>query len=171
MITLENKKIHDLIVEKDRLVEEGRAASRALEDLQKKITGYENKERAITSKVKVKDLEERGNVLNDECQKKFEELQKIIEQIEKKRLEAIPKDIKDEHMALLKEREKMERDLNKIALKVQKVKDRVVPLIQKEVTPLLKEYDDIETAKTKDGKVLIATFNHVDDFKSKFKKR
>jgi len=115
-------------------------------------------------------LKAKGDRLNDECQKKFEELQDVIKQIEDIRLAAIPAEMRDAHMALMKKRESLERDRNKIFLKVQKIKDLVVPIIQKEVKPLLQEYDDIETAKTKDGKVVIETFNHLADFKKKFKK-
>lgn len=170
MITIENKKMHDLIVDKDTLVNQGRKISYKMEQVEKEIAKFEVKERAITSKVKVKDLEEKGNALNNECQKKFEELQKVVAEIEKVRLEAIPKDMKDAHLALMKERESLERERNKLFLKVQKIKDKVVPMIQKHVKPLLQEFDDIETAKTKDGKVVINTFNHLADFKSKFKR-
>jgi hypothetical protein len=79
--------------------------------------------------------------------------------------------MKDEHMQLFKDKEKLERDRNKIALKVQKIKDKVIPIIQKEVKPLLlQEYDDIETAKVKDGVVVINTFNHLEDWKAAFKR-
>lgn len=170
MLKLDHKKIHDFIVTKDALVNDGRKISQKIDDADKKIAEFEVKERAITSKVEVKDLEAKGNALNDECQKKFEELQKIVKEIETTRLAAIPKDMKDAHVALMKEREELERDRNKIFLKVQKIKDKLVPLIQKEVKPLLKEYDDIETAKTKDGMVIISTFNHLQEFKNKFRK-
>ncbi len=79
--------------------------------------------------------------------------------------------MKNDHLEVLKQKEKLERERNKVALKVQKIKDKVVPIIQKEVRPLLKdEYDDIETAKLKDGKIVIETFNHIEDFKKKFRK-
>ena len=168
-MTLDNKKIHDLIVEKDLLVTEGRKISGILDQIEKDILKIQEQERKITAKVKVDALQKKGNALNDECQKKFEELQRVIAEIEEIRLDAIPKEIKDKHMEMMKEREKCERDRNKIFLKVQKIKDKVIPLIQKHVKPLLNPYDDIETAKTKDGKVIINTFNHLEEFKAKFK--
>jgi uncharacterized protein YoxC len=170
MITLDNKKIHDHIVKKDALVNDGRKVSKDIDEVEKEIAIFETKEREITSKVNPLILKAKGDRLNDECQKKFEELQDVIKQIEDIRLAAIPAEMRDAHMALMKKRESLERDRNKIFLKVQKIKDLVVPIIQKEVKPLLQEYDDIETAKTKDGKVVIETFNHLADFKKKFKK-
>lgn len=172
MITLENKKLHDWIVQKDELVEQGRAKSREIEAIEKKIETFERKEKQITGEVQPqKELKEEGDGLIKELEKTMKRLEELGKIIEEEKLNAIPKEMKEEHQALLKEREQKERERNKIALKVQKIKDRVVPLIQKEVKPLLKEYDDIETAKTKDGKVVINTFNHLVDWKRAFKSR
>lgn len=169
-ILIENKKVHDFIVEKDALVNDGRKISQKIDDIEKQISVFEGKERDITGKVDVGELKEMGEKLNAECLEKFELLQKVVKQIEDKRLSFVPKEMKDAHLKLLKDKEKLERDRNKIFLKVQKIKDRIIPIIQKEVKPLLAEYDDIETAKTKDGKVVISTFNHLTEFKRKYGK-
>lgn len=171
MITLDNPKLHDLIVTKDALVTDGRAVSQKIEAIDTKIKVFEEKEKKITAKViPPKELTDKGDALVVEITKKHTELQKIADAINKSKLDAIPEDMKNDHKQLLKDKEVLERDRNKIALKVQKVKDKIIPIVQKEVKPLLQEYDDIETAKTKDGKVVIATFNHLEDFKSKFHK-
>lgn len=171
MLSLENKRLHDLIVLKDGLVNDGRKISRDIEDIEIKVKRFENKEKAITAKiVPPKELTDKGDTLVKEITKLHTELTKIADAINKSKLDAIPAEIIEEHKALLKEKEKLERERNKVALKVQKIKDKCVPLIQREVKPLLEEYDDIETANVKDGKVVIKTFNHLADFKAKFKK-
>lgn len=170
MIKLKDKKIVDLITGKDKAIDEGIAVSTELARIEKEIISYENKEKDITSKVNVGELKERGERLNKECQEKFDELQKVIKQIEILRLSHIPVDMKEAHTALMKKREALERERNKLALKVQKFKDKLIPMIQKAVKPLLKEFDDIETAKVKDGEVIITSFNHLEDFKRKFKR-
>jgi hypothetical protein len=171
MITLENKKLHDYIVLKDNLVSDGRKIQGNLNRIEDKIKKYEEKEKAITAKtVPPQELIERGDALVKKVTELDAELAKIVKEINDFKLAAIPSDIKEEHQALLKEREALERDRNKVALKVQKIKDKVVPLIQKEVKPLLKDpYDDIETAKTKDGKVIISTYNRLEDWKKTFR--
>lgn len=169
MITLENRKLHDYIVQKDELVDVGRGISRQIEAIEVKVKRFEQKEKTITAKITPpKELTDRGDEIVREVTKLQTELTKIADAINQSKLDAIPEDMKNEHLALLKEREKLERERNKIALKVQKIKDRLIPIVQKEVKPLLKEYDDIETARVKDGKVVISTFNHLEDFKSKF---
>jgi predicted nucleic acid-binding Zn-ribbon protein len=171
MIEIENKKLHDLIVDKDALVNSGRKISRDIEDIEIKVKRFEEKEKKITAKiVPPKELTDKGDALVKQITNLNTELTKIADKINQSKLDAIPQEMKDEHLALLKQKEKLERDRNKIALKVQKIKDKVIPIVQKEVKPLLQEYDDIETAKVKDGKVLIATFNYMEDFKRKFKR-
>lgn len=173
MITLENPRLAKLISEKDALVTEGRNITKTIEAIEAKIKNFELKEKAITGKVRPDPvLLEKGNKLTEEINAKIEELNKIGKAIEDEKLAAIPKQMEKDHKDLMKVREGLERDRNKIALKIQKIKDKVVPIIQKEVKPfLLNEFDDIETAKAKGGKVEISTFNHVEDFKSKFRKR
>lgn len=172
MITIENKKLHDYIVDKDTLVVEGRKIQTEIESIQKKIEKFEKQEKEITAKIiPRKELIEEGDKLAKGIEATMKRLEELGQIIEKEKLDAIPKEIKEAHQTLLKERSAKERDQAKLALKIQKIKDRCVPLIQKEVKPLLKEYDDIETARAKDGVVVINTFNHLEDWKRKFKSR
>lgn len=171
MITLDNKRIHDYIFDKDTLVDEGRKISGKIDTLDIKIKEYEEKEKKITGKVKPsKELIEKGDTIVKQIQQLEKDLQPIIKKINDDKLSAIPKDMKEKHTKAMKDKEELERERNKIALKVQKIKDKLIPLIQKEVKPLLAtKYDDISTAKTKNGKVVITTFNHLEEFTSKFK--
>lgn len=170
MITLDNKKIHDLLVMKDEIVDEGRAVSQKIEDIEKKCKVFEDKEKKLTAKIiPPKEITDRGDVIVKQIEKLDKELSVIIKEINDAKLEAVPEKMREEHLQLLKDKEVLERDRNKLALKVQKIKDKMIPLIQKEVKPLLKEYEDIETAQAKDGKVLIETFDRLAEFKAKFK--
>lgn len=179
MITLENKKLHDWIVAKDEQVYIGRAITREIEEIEMKIKRFEDKERKITGKiVPPKELTDRGDAVAKQISELSDELDKIAKQINDSKLAAVPEDMKTQHLQLLKDRETKERDRNKIALKVQKIKDKVVPIIQREVKPLLQgkriievdvgRYDDIGTAKAKDGKVVIDKFNWLEDWQRKF---
>lgn len=168
MITLDHKKMYGLLAEKELLVKEGRKVSSEMETIEFKITKFQDKEKAITGKVEPKELIERGKKIGDEIEAKVKEMDVVVAEIEKIKLDAIPKDMIDAHKALIKEKEQKERLRNKIAMKIQKIKDKVIPIIQKEVKPLLKEYEDIETAKLENGKVVIETFNHLETWKKAF---
>lgn len=171
MIEITNKRLHDYIEQKDNATKVVRKLTGDMEAIDIKIKRFEEKEKRITGKVIIpKELTDKGDMLLKELKSLDMELTKIANEAEKIKLDAVPKDMKDDHMKLLKEREGIERERNKGALKVQKIKDRIIPLVQKEVKPLLEKYDDIETAQAKGiDKVIISTFNHLEDFKKKFK--
>lgn len=173
MIILDNAVLIKLISDKDALVNEGRKITGELEKVERQITSLENKEKAITAKAPIpKEMQEKGDYLLKHLQDTLKELDEITAKIQEEKMKAIPKEMEAEHKDLMKKREELERDRNKIALKVQKVKDKVVPLIQKAVKPLLKEeFDDVETAKIKDGKLEITTFNHRRDWERTFRQK
>lgn len=169
-VKIDNKKLHDWIVEKDALVTEGRKISADLDKIEIKIKRFETLEKRITTKIEPKELTEKGEAIIKQMEALNKEVVEIGKKISAEKLAAIPAQMKADHEALMKERAEKEQARNKIALKVQKIKDRIIPLVQKEVKPLLEEYDDIETAKVKDGQVVIETFNHLAEFKARFKK-
>jgi len=171
MIKLTNKKIVDLLSQKEELVFEGREISKQMEEIEAKIAELDKQERVITDDIKPDDLIQSGEKLKAEINHQIEELKKIGTAIEDIKLKAIPEEMVKEHYALRDEREKLENDRNKIGLKIQKIKDKVIPMIKKEVIPHLKEYDDIESSEILNGEVIIKTFNRLEEFKNSFKKK
>lgn len=172
MIKITNKRIADYLRQKDVLVNEGRAISKELVDIEHKIATLDRKERKITEKVQPQELLEQGEKLKGEINTMVEELQKIGKAIEDAKIAAIPEDMVKNHYALRDLKEKKERERNKIALKIQKIKDKVSPIIRKEVKPLLKEeYDDIESADVDGDEIVIKTFNHLEEWKAFWRKK
>lgn len=169
-IEIDNRKLHDLIIQKDDLVTEGRDLTVEIEKSDKKIEMFEKRERKITAAIAPDAaLKLEGDALAKIFETTLARLEEIGNEIQKMKLSAIPSELELEHKAEMKNKERLERDRNKIALKIQKIKDKVIPIIQKEVKPQLKEYDDIETAQAKSGKVFVTTFNHLADWTRKFK--
>jgi len=168
MIKLNNPKLAEYIRMKDKLVNEGRAKSAEIEKLEARIKICEDKEKAITAKVEPKELGEKVEKLKAEVNKKIKEFEKLSQKIVDEKLKAIPEDLAKEHKGLMAERERAERDRNKIALKVQKVKDRIIPIIQKEVRPKLEKYEDLENVDVVDGEIVVKTFSHLEEFKKRF---
>jgi seryl-tRNA synthetase len=166
-----DSKIIKLLTDKDALVKLGRDTSKKLEKLEYKIKILEDKEKAITAKVEPSELGDKAELLKKEINDKIKEFEKIASDIVKEKLAAIPKDIEEKHKQLLKDKEQLERDRNKIALKVQKIKDKVVPMIKKEVLPHLAEFEDLESAEIKNGVCEVKKFSHLEEFKAQFKKR
>lgn len=69
--------------------------------------------------------------------------------------------------------EKLEKERAKLGMKVQKVKDKVIPMVDKmkgkEI--VLGEYDDIETISLEKGEIVVNIFNHLEEFKKQFAER
>lgn len=171
MIKIKNKKIVSYLNDKEKLVMEGRQLSIKIEDITKEIEKLNLEEQKITDKVNPKELIERGDALKDVINKQIDELREIGAKIEQAKVDAIPKDMVKKHYALRDEREKLELDRSKVGMKIQKIKDRVIPLIKKEVIPLIGQYEDIESSKVKGDEVIIEIFDRVEEFKKTFKKR
>jgi len=165
IIVLTDPVILKLLIEKDDLIQQGRAISGQLDELQKEIDVYIEKEKKITAKVNPKELIAQGEVLKNDINVKVKELEAVAEKIRVEKLNAIPEDMKKAHLALNDKREKLEKERNKIGLTVQKIKDRVVPKIQKRALRSLGEYEDLLTANVKDDKVVIEKFSHLQEWK------
>jgi seryl-tRNA synthetase len=167
-IKLANKKLRDLLTEKDVLVRAGRKISGAIEILERKLEKQKDIQRKYTEECNPTELIEKGNALQDKLNEGIAELEKIGEEIQAIKIAAIPAQHVAEYERLKTEKEEKERDRNKIFLKVQKIKDRSIPIIQKEVKPLLKDYEDINTADLKGDVVVVTTFSHLEDWQEKF---
>lgn len=67
--------------------------------------------------------------------------------------------------------EKLEKERAKIGLQIQKKKDKIIPLVDKEVRPNLVEYEDIETVVLEKGEIKVTVFNHLEEFKKAYKEK
>ena len=170
MIKIEDKKLAKYLTDKDKLVSEGIAVSVELEKIEKKIEKCEAQEKKLTAKVQPKELGEKAEKLKKEINDKLREFEKVAGEITKEKLAGIPKKLEKEHKDLLKLKEQKEKERNKIALKVQKIKDRAIPIIQKVVAPQLKEFEDIQTATVKNGVVKVKVYSRLEEWKESFRK-
>lgn len=75
----------------------------------------------------------------------------------------------NEGRSLTVEIEKIEKERAKIGMQIQKRKDKIIPLVEKEVKPKLGVYEDIETVTiNKAGEVEVKVFNHLEEFKKAY---
>jgi uncharacterized protein YoxC len=171
MIVIINKKLREYLVEKDEIVKKARKISVELEVVDKTLEEMKTEQRKFTEECIPSELIAKGDALKDKINKEIEELEKIGKEIQDVKVAAIPKEKVKAYEEMKKTKEGMEQDRAKLALKVQKIKDRVAPIIHKEMKPHLGEYDDIETATLKGEKILVETFNYLEEWKAKFKEQ
>jgi len=172
-IQIDNPKIATMVKEKDELVKSGIAISKDIEKLEIKIEKQNNIEREFTNKVtpEIQKLIDEGDALEKELQERMTVMEKLGDEIMNQKLALIPKEHLDMHYKLRADKEKLERDRNKIGLKIQKYKDKLVPALRKILPDLLTEYEDTETVQVKNGKLSITIFSHLEEWKEKFNNR
>lgn len=166
-----NPKLRLLLLEKDEFVKKGRSVSNDIEKLDKKIEDAKTRQREYTNNCNPEDLIAKGNAIEKQVNDLLKVLETIGNEVQATKIAAIPaKEIK-QYETLKAEREEKERERNKLALKVQKIKDKAIPMIQKAVQPSLGEYEDMESAQIKGEKIIVTTFSHLEEWKKAFKKK
>ncbi len=75
----------------------------------------------------------------------------------------------DDARAISKKIDDLENDRRKVGLQVQKLKDKIIPLVQKETKDLLGEFEEISEVSPKDGEVIITTVDVLENFKRDYK--
>ncbi len=170
-IKIADKRVLKFLQDKDELVTAGRRISDEITRIETKITDCETKEKKITEKRQPKELGEQAEALKVQINDLVKEFEKVCGAITADKLSAIPKDLEKTHKDLMKLKEEKEQERNKIALKVQKIKDRVVPLIKKHVEPHLAEYEDIQTAEIKKDEVVATVYSALDEWKEAYRKK
>lgn len=75
-------------------------------------------------------------------------------------------------IALSKDIEELEQKRAKVGHKIQKLKDKVVPTVKKELFPslVLEEFEEVQSIDLEDGKVVLKVVDRVEEFKDALRK-
>ena len=172
VITLENEKMKTLLTEKSNPVVSGRAVSVDIENIEAEMQEIDYKMKEIEKTVDISEFIEREKEISAKVDVAIKEMEQVQNEIRDKMLANIPSDLGDKYDELKNKKEALENDRNKIALKVQKYNDKIIPMGRKLMKPYLEDiYDDYDTISLEDGKIVASIFNHVNDFKANFKKK
>jgi hypothetical protein len=88
---------------------------------------------------------------------------KLVKLLEEKELAV--KEGREQYKVVEKEQQK----LNKCGLKIQKYKDKIIPLVKELTKDLLGEYEDLSEVKLENGKVILTIVDKVEEFKKTWK--
>lgn len=87
---------------------------------------------------------------------------KMVELLTKK------KELIEKVKSITEEMEVLDKDRRKIALQVQKIKDKVVPEVRNKVYPTLGDFEEVESFDVKKGSdeiIEVKILNRIDEFK------
>lgn len=169
---LENEELKNLILEKSKLVNEGRGISVEIEKLEKEMSEVEELLKAEEKKVDLKEFFKKEKSITKRMEKCIKEINEIKQAIYDKIKAETPQELRDKYDELNKKKEEKETERNKVALAAQKFNDKIIPLGRELMKPLLEdEYEDYDSIMIKDGEMVCSIFSHLDDFKNNFNNR
>lgn len=170
-IEIISPKLKKLVEEKGVLIESGRKISERVEELETKMANIDTEMQILEKQVDIKDLDEQAKTITDRFNAVVKEMEILKGRIYERMKEMVPVSLKEEYDKAKKIKEEKETERNKIALKVQKYNDKIIPLAQKMMKEhILNEYEDVETIKLENGILVGTIFSHLEDFKERFKK-
>lgn len=171
-IKLDNAKLKNLLVEQGALIIVGRQKSEEIEVLEKELSDLDKRIQEEEKKVNIDDLHEKEKGLTDRVNACVEEMNLIKKEIYDRMVAQVPPELHEKYDTLKKQKEGIETERNKIALKAQKYKDKIIPLGRKIMKPLLEDkYEDYDSIKLENGEIVATVFNHLNDFETNFNKK
>lgn len=165
-IIIDNPRLTQILEEKNDMVMEGREKSIEIEEYDVKLAELDKQMVAIEQTVDISDLDEQAKVVTEKTNAILAEM-KEIEQARFNRCDAaIPQELKDEYKQLGKIKEEKENERNKIGLKVQKWKDKIIKMTQNTAKDYLKEeFEDFNDIRMENGELILEIFSHLEDYK------
>lgn len=171
-IKLENKKLLNYLIEKGNLIDTGRGLSDRIEELEKEMEVIDEAIKAEEKKVNIDDLVEKEKEISERVQKCIDDMNAVKKEIYERMDKEVDHTLHTKYEDLKATKEKKEEERNKIAIKAQKYNDKIIPLTRTLMKPFLEdEFDDYDTIKIEGGEIVATIFNHLDEYKTNFKKK
>lgn len=171
-VILEDKKLLSLLQEKNDLGIVGYNLTTDIEAKEAELQKIDEEIQAAEKQVDVSDLLEIAKGITEE----FNAIVAKMETHKKTTFERIkaevPAELYDRYTAAEKDKKKLESDRNKVGLKMQQKKDKIIPITRKLMKPHLEnEYEDYDSVRLENGEIISTIFNHLEDFKTRFATR
>lgn len=171
-ITIENEPLKNLILKKSELVSKGRAKSEEIETIEKQMAEIDAQIQAEEKKVNIDDFLEEEKKLVETVNKAIEDMEVIKQNIFDHIKAQVPPELYVNYETLEKNKAVMEEERNKIAIKAQKYNDKIIPIAREMMKPFLEDqYEDYDSLYVENGEIVATIFSHLNDFKTKFKKK
>lgn len=173
IITIKDQKLVKLERDKGTIIEEGRAISQKIADVELEMGKIDVRLQTAEAAVDVNDLKARGEELLKEMEamgkKYMEQIKEVEQQIFDKMSANTDPTLRTEYAKLDKQKADLENERNKKALKAQKLKDRIIPMARRLMKPYLEnKYEDFHDIRL-EGDVMIGTiFSHLDEWNKRF---
>jgi len=171
-VVLQSPKLTEILTYINDLVLAGRETSQEIDELDEEMGKINQEMQEIEAKVDISDIEPKAKEIVDRVNALMAEQKEIEKEIYNRCSAAVPQELKDKYENLKKTKEDKEVERNKTALKIQKFKDKSIPLARKLMKPfLIDAFDDYEGVVLENGELVGTIFNHLLDWKEKWKEK
>lgn len=168
-VILEDAKLEKLLKEKSDMILEGRKVSEDIDEKEREMDEIDKEVQEVEKKVDIADLRGEADALTARFNALTSEMSEVNNKIRERLHQIVPQELKDKYDNKKKEKEALESKRNKIALRVQKWNDKIIPLARKVMATFIQnEYEDYDSLRIENGKVVGTIFNHFEDWKKIF---
>lgn len=171
-ITIEHPKLKKLLAQKTEAVIKGREISEEIETLEAGLKSIDEEIQAVEKTVDLSDLDNKAKEITDKMNVIMTEMKAVEQEIYARCKAMVPKELGVKYEEKKKVKETWETERNKLGLKIQKIKDLIIPLTQKVAKPLLAdEFEDFSDVRLENGEVVIDIFSHLENWKEARRKK
>lgn len=171
-VTIENDKLKNLLLKKAELVNVGREKSTKIEELDQEMEELDKKIQEEEKKVDISDINEKQKVSVSKVEEAIKEMEALKKEIYDRMKTQVPGELHVKYDEVKKEKEQLEEERNKVALKAKKYNDKIIPLAKDMMKPFLTDmYEDYDTLQLQGEEIVATIFSHLADFKNNFKKK
>lgn len=172
IVAIDNSKLVRMVKEKADMVLEGRKISEDIEVVQQEMDAIDLEVQAIEAAVDVADLKVQAEELTKEFNAVMAKMEDNQKEVRKRLHLIVPQELKDKYDAVKKTKEEFESKRNKVALKISKWNDKIIPLARKVMKTFIQnEFEDYDSLRLENEKVVGTIFNHLEDWKKTFYNR
>lgn len=171
-IQIENPKLKKLLAQKTEAVIQGREISQEIEDIEADMKKIDEDMQSIEKTVDLSDLDTKAGEITAKMNAVMAEMQEVEKEIYARCKAKVPQELRDKYEEKKKVKEAWETERNKKGLKIQKIKDLIIPLTQKVAKDLLQdEFEDFSDVRLENGEIVIDIFSHLEDWKEARRKK
>ena len=172
IVEINDERLKSLLQEKTELVMHGRELSQQIEDCENDMAALNTEILEHEKMIDVSDIDNEAREIKMAMKAITLQMQAVNKKYGDRLRAGVPATYYEQYEAREVAKKKLEEERNKIALKVQKKNDKIIPLGRKLMQPFLQdEYEDFESLRLEEGRVVGAIFSHMATFIEHFAKK
>lgn len=168
-ISIDNAKLTKLLAEKEELILDGRAKSMEIDALEGEMDEIEKELITAERAVDISEFKLEAEELTKQYNELMAKMESVNTRTREKMMAGTSDELRTKYDETKAKKELLEKERNKIALKAQQKSDKIIPLARKEMKKFLEnEYEDYDSLRMENGRVVGTIFNHLEDWKKHF---